>query len=451
MHDKKLPPSTPKTHWLFGNTMELKHDSLGSLLKWQKEFGSFYSFHRVNQPHYVATNPNYIKYVLQDNNKNYHKGKAFEYMKALLGNGLVTNEGEFWRKQRRMAQPAFHKVKLAKLTEAMTGLIEEFLDEWEQKYQSGDRINLSQEMNLLALKIVSKALFQSEVGDAIYKIGDHLNYALYRMMMRLRNPFLPPRWVPTAANRKEQKAIKELFSIIDGIIAERQQDPQEYNDLLAMLMHSQDEDTGEKMSNQQLRDEVMTLFMAGHESSSAALGYLFWLLSQYPDIDQRVDQELAANLGNEAFTFESFRKVPYSSQVINEVLRLYPPAWTIGRKAVEDDEIDGYHVPAGTSIMIPSYVVHRDADLWEQPNEFLPDRWQTQRVKELPRFAYFPFGGGPRLCIGDQFALLEIHAVLALLKRRFTFEHQARHDIALQPLITMRPVEDIYVTLVKRV
>lgn len=446
MREKKFPPSTHKSHWLFGNSMELKNDTLGYLMRWHKELGTFYSFHRLSHAHYVATNPAHIKYILQDNNKNYRKGKAFEYMKSLLGNGLVTNEGEFWRKQRRMAQPAFHKAKLALLTQAMTTVIGDFLNEWEQKYKPGDRINISQEMNLLALKIVSKALFQSEVGDDIFKIRDHLNYSLYKMMMRFRNPFLPPRWVPTPSNRKEQKAMSSLFGIVENIIAQRQQDPKEYNDLLAMLMHAQDEDTGEKMNAQQLRDEVMTLFMAGHESSSAALSYVFWLLSQYPEIDQRVNAELAGF--DQEFSFENMRSLPYSSQVINEVLRLYPPAWTIGRKAIEDDEIDGYHVPAGTSIMIPAYVVHRDAQWWDQPDEFMPERWaDTEKIKQQPRFAYFPFGGGPRLCIGDQFALLEIHAVLAMLKRRFRFEHQPRHQIALQPLITMRPAEDIYLTM----
>lgn len=451
MQQKKLPPLTQKTHWLFGNSMELKKDALEALTRWQKELGSFYGFYLVNKPHYVNTNPVYTKYILQDNNKNYQKGKAFEYMKALLGNGLVTSEGDFWRKQRRMAQPAFHKTKLAGLTQIMVNIVVDFLDGWEQRFNSGDRINLSEEMNRLTLKIVSKTLFQSEVGDDIYKVGDYLQYAMQRMMARLRNPFLPPDWLPTPGNLREKKTIQTLFDIIDRIIAQRQQDPNEYNDLLAMLMHTQDEDTGETMSSQQLRDEVMTIFMAGHETTAAALGYVFWKLSQYPAIDQKLEQEVCNPSNIHPPTFESLKALPYTRQVVSEVLRLYPPAWTVGRKAIEDDEIDGYHVPAGTSIMLPIYLVHRDAQWWERPHEFLPERWaDADKIKRLPRFTYFPFGGGPRLCIGDQFALLEIHTVISLLKQRFTFEQQERHEIALQPLVTMRPQQDIYLTLRKK-
>lgn len=449
MQPKNLPPLAKKTHWLFGNMMDLKRDSIGSLTRWQRELGPFFGFYAMNSPQLANTNPEYTKHILQDNNKNYIKGKAFDLLRVLLGNGILTSEGDFWRKQRRMAQPAFHKARLAGMTQSMLEVIEDFLKEWEQKYKPGDRINISEEFNHLTLKIVAKALFQSEVSDDIYKVGGYLFDGMERLMARLRNPLIPPRWVPTPGNIKERKTLQVLFDVVEKIIIDRQNDPREYNDLLAMLMTTQDEDTGEVMSRQQLLDEVMTIFMAGHETTAVALGYIFWKLSQFPEIDKKVDEEIEqAFSNNQALTFESLRALPYTRQVVNEVLRLYPPAWTVGRRAINDDEIGGYHIPAGIGIMLPIFVVQRDPQWWHQPDEFLPDRWaDTEKIKKMPRFTYFPFGGGPRLCIGDQFAQLEIFAVLSMLKRRFKFEYQDKHEIELLPLVTMRPKDDVYLTL----
>ncbi|OJJ23004.1 hypothetical protein BKI52_01225 [marine bacterium AO1-C] len=448
MAQKNFPPLVKKSHWLFGNMMDLKRDSLGSLTRWQQEMGPFFGFHAMSRPQLVNAKPEYTKYILQDNNKNYIKGKAFDLLRALLGNGILTSEGDFWRKQRRMAQPAFHKARLAGMTQSMLQVIDTFLTEWEQKYKPGDRINVSEEFNHLTLKIVAKALFESEVSDDIYKVGGYLFDGMERLMMRLRNPLIPPRWIPTPGNIKEKKTLQVLFDVVEKIIIDRQNDPREYNDLLAMLMTTQDEDTGEVMSRQQLLDEVMTIFMAGHETTAVALGYIFWKLSQYPEIDQQVDQEIEQALGSGNLTFDSLRSLPYTRQVVNEVLRLYPPAWTVGRRAINDDEIGGYHIPAGTGVMLPIYLVHHDPQWWDSPEEFLPERWaDTQKIKQMPKFTYFPFGGGPRLCIGDQFAQLEIFAVLSMLKQRFKFEHQPKHDIKLLPLVTMRPKDDIYLTL----
>lgn len=319
---------------------------------------------------------------------------------------------------------------------------------WEKL--EGVELNISAEMNRVALDIVSKSLFISDVESEIDKISAWVTVAIEMGAERIRNPFKLPTWVPTPSNLKQNKAVAVLDEVITGIIEKRRADSVNYNDLLSMLMEARDEDTGEGMSNRQLRDEVMTIFIAGHETTANALTWALYLLAQNPEIEKKLQEEIDTVLQGRPVSFEDLRQLQYTRQVIDETMRIYPPAWIIGRKNVEDDEIGGYHIPAGTNCLIPTICIHRSPKYWENPMVFNPERFSPDRVKEQKKYTYFPFGGGPRLCIGNNFALMEMQVVLASIMQRYSMQLKDTTPIELDPLITLRPKQNVYLKLVRR-
>ncbi|GAB4411616.1 MAG: hypothetical protein OHK0053_38340 [Microscillaceae bacterium] len=449
----KFPPSPQHQHWLLGNLLDFRrnHNSIPYLQEKQKELGDI---HWIRLPFghrlFAITRPDYIKHVLQDNNKNYTKGIAYNALRPLLGNGLLTSEGDFWRKQRRLAQPAFHKNRLESLTQTMIKATLELIEGWEAQYTEDQSINVSREMNHLALLVVSSALFKSDVKAEMDLIGEHLGILIEGAAHDIQYPLLAKIRLPTSYNRRRRKALEALHQLITGIIEKRRKDPQSYDDLLDMLLKARDEETGEGMDDQQLKDEVMTIFMAGHETTANALTYAWLLLARHPEVAQKMHAEIAEKLGSEAPQLENIRELRYTRMVIDETLRLYPPAWTVSRRSIEADQIDGYYIPPRTNILMSTYVVHRLPELWEQPDVFWPERFETQKVKNLPRYAYFPFGGGPRLCIGDQFALLEMQVALALISQRYSLQEQRPNHLQPLPLITLRPKDHVFLQLEKR-
>lgn len=395
----------------------------------------------------VLNDPELVKYVLQDNNKNYTKSFGYDPLKLLLGTGLLTSEGDFWRKQRRLAQPAFHKEKLAAIVDTMITCTGQMLQRW-QKLE-GDEINVSAEMNRIALDIVSKSLFISNVEAEMDKISKWVTVAIERGSERIRSPFKLPVWVPTPGNRQEATAIKVLNEVVNSIIEKRRAEGKSYDDLLSMLMDARDEETGEGMSNEQLRYEVMTIFIAGHETTANALTWAFYLLAQNPQVVQKLKAEVADVTQGNPLTFDHLKNLQYTRRVIEETMRVYPPAWIIGRKTIADDEIGGYHIPAGTNCLIPTISIHHSAKFWPDPEKFDPERFAPENIKEHQRFTYFPFGGGPRLCIGNNFAMMEMQVVLASIMQKYHLIFGERAEINLDPLITLRPDKNIYLKLVK--
>ncbi len=360
-------------------------------------------------------------------------------LKLFLGNGLLTSEGDFWRKQRRLAQPAFHKEKLIEITKQMSLSAEALAAKLEDIKQQGKEIDITEYMNEVTLDIVAAALFSSNVSEKMETIRNSLTVANEFAISRIQNPVRWPLWMPVKANRDFRKAGKDLDSVIYSFIESRRKLKEHPNDLLSMLMDAVDEETGERMSDLQLRDECMTIFLAGHETTSLSLSWFWMLMDQHPEEEQKLCDELKTVLDGRTPTFADIPRLKYTKQLIEESMRLYPPAWTVGRKSLAADEIDGYKISPSQNMMLMTYIVHRHPDYWEEPDKFKPERFNDENAKSIKKFAYFPFGGGPRLCIGNSFAMMEMQLVIATLAQRFKFRRTESHEIEKDALVTMRP------------
>lgn len=446
---EKLPQPSNK-HWFLGNIWEFHKDPLHYIPQSRAEVGDIFAMKSPFGKFVAVSNPEYIKHILQDNNKNYHKGIAYNITKPLLGEGLLTSEGDFWRQQRRLAQPAFYKTRLEKLFDIIKSTVQELMADWKKKYTDGDTINISEEMNRLALMIVANSLFQSDVKAEMNVISENLDIAMQRAIERIRKPWLLPLWLPTPENLREQKVIHILKEVIQKIIAERKASQQTYEDLLDMLLHAQDQESGHQMTEKQLLDEVMTIFLAGHETTANALGYAFLLLNQHPQINQKLFAEGNDFLATQPLNFVNSRNLTYTKLVIQETLRMYPPAWTISRASLAPDKIGNYEIDAKTNVLMNIFAMHHLEEFWEKPHEFIPERFESERFKNMPKFVYFPFGGGPRLCIGEQFAMLEMIVALTLINQAFYFETIEGYTLELLPLITLRPKEAIKLKIYHR-
>ncbi|TAE02625.1 MAG: cytochrome P450 [Bacteroidetes bacterium] len=299
----------------------------------------------------------------------------------------------------------------------------------------------------MALEIVSNALFKSKIKIDQDQINADFNFLLQRLMQRFKNPFQAPLWFPTLQNLKEKKAIKGLENVIYSVI--RQKNEAEKGNLLEMLQNAVDEQTGETMSEKQIRDEAMTIFLAGHETSALSMAYSFLLFAQNSDANQKIQTELDQVLQGKPLTFEKTKDLVYLRQAIQESLRLYPPAHILIRRTLAPDQFGEYKIPANTNVIMSVYAMHRHPKYWEKPEVFLPERFENERFKQIPKFAYFPFGGGQRLCIGDQFAMTEMLVVLAVLLQKFSFEND-NYQLELDPMVTLHPKKDIILTLRKQ-
>lgn len=445
---KSLPP-TPKEHWLFGSAFYFVKDSIGFLMENCPKYNGIFRVTSRFKKVIIVYEPEHIKHILQDNNRNYVKSFGYEVLKILLGNGLLTSEGDFWMKQRRLIQPAFSREKLMSLAKTMTDCVEELIAELEKKSSRGP-LNLQKEMMGLALNIVARSLFSSDVKSLIEQVGENMDIANESAIERIRDPFRLPQWVPLPYNIREKRAIKTLDEIILRIISQRRLSAEEHADLLGMMMAAKDEETGIGMSDKQLRDEAMTLFLAGHETTALALTWLFYCLHHNPEAEEQVLREAKEILNGRTPEFSDLPKLDYTRQVIEETLRLYPPAWMVGRKALDDDEIGGFLVPEGYSVLMPTFFVHRNPKLWNAPERFDPSRFDKEKMKERHRFAYFPFGGGQRLCVGNNFALMEMQLAVAMLVQKFRFRLADGFIPGLEPLITLRPKGGMMMEIKKR-
>lgn len=395
----------------------------------------------------VTSNPEIIKHVLQSNQKNYRKSLAYRYLKMGLGNGLVTSEGEYWRKQRRLSQPVFYKKNLENLFQEMGRTTEEFINELEN--QRGNTIDISKEMMKVTATIVLRALFSIEEPKALDKIYHSMETMQTHIMNHVRNPIFIPYFRLNGDHRKFKKELEEMDGFVYDIMNERRTSGEKKPDLLQMLMDVEDADTGEKMTDQQLRDELITLFSAGHETSANAMAWGFYLLAQHPEVVSKIRKEVNMMLPDQQMPrFEDLRKLQYTYQVIEEVMRLYPPAWALGRRPLETEVVNGYELKKDVNILLEIFIMHRSPDLWENPNEFNPERFAPEAVKKRPKHHYLPFGAGPRMCIGNHFAMMEMQLLLATIIQRFDFELDESHKVELEPLITLRPKHGIKVKVV---
>jgi cytochrome P450 len=402
-------------------------------------------------PHhgFLLTDPADIKHVLQDNARNYHKSPLFERLRDVVGNGLLTSEDSFWLRQRRLAQPAFHRQRLITMADAMVACTEQMLDRWDHVATRGDTVDLVAEMMALTQAIIVRTMFSTDLGAT----AEVVNRTWPIINRRIGETFWSTKLettLPLPANRRLWRALGELETVVFRIIADRRQAGRDESDLLSMLLSARDDETGVGMTDRQLRDEVLTMLLAGHETTSLALSWTYYLLSQHPGVERIIAEEVDRVIGGERPAFAHVERLTCTRRAIEETLRLYPPAWAFSRQALGDDEIGGYRVPPGSLVFLVPFVIHRRPKLWPDPERFDPDRFTAEHESARPRFAYIPFGGGPRGCIGSQFALVEAQLIVATIAQRYRIELAPDQDIRPEPLITLRPAPGIRAIIRKR-
>ena len=434
-------PMLPGPRPLIGHLARMRRDPLETLLATSR-LGDVARLHMGPRgTAFVASHPDAVRRILLDNRANYTKQtRGFDTLRAFLGQGLLTSEGSFWRKQRRIAQPAFHHAHLQRFATSMVEAAEDLARLWETRARDGRTFDVADDMMRVTLRIVGECLFATDPSHESSVIGPEVEVLLQRFATRITSPIALPLSWPLPGNRSVRRAIQRLHAVVDEMIAERQRDPRQgAADLLELLMTTEDADTGERMSARQLRDEVLTLLVAGHETTAAALGWTFVLLARHPEIDRRLEEELRG-LGDDPLTVADLQRVPFVGQVIHEALRLYPPAWIVARHIAADDELCGVKVGAGQLAIVSPWVTHRRPDLYPDPERFDPDRFRPEAgpAGGFSKFAYIPFGGGPRICIGNGFALMEAQLVLATLRRRFRVTLAPGASIQPLPLLTLR-------------
>jgi cytochrome P450 len=444
-----LPPG-PRGLPVLGVALQLRRDPLGMLTRVAREYGDISHIPLLLQSRILINHPDLIEDVIVRQPQKFDKGPGIKGAATrLLGEGLLTSEGELWRRQRRLAQPAFHRQRIIGYAQTM---VEQTLS-LTRAWHDGDVRDMAEEMMALTLVIAVKTLFGTEFTHEAGRVGSAVTLLMRYQVQRLRNPFkFSAKW-PTPANRRADRAYEFLDSLVYGIIEDRRRrrasGEASTDDLLSLLMNAMDED-GSQMSSKQLRDEVMTLFIAGHETTAVTLGWAWHLLAQNPGAEQRLADELRSVLDGRAPSMEDLPRLPYLDAVIREVLRLYPAAYIIQRTSIEPFDLGGYHFPSSTTVLMSQWVMHRDPRYFDEPEEFQPERWLTGLADRLPAHAYFPFGGGPRRCIGQIFALTEAALVTATLAQKFRFLEPDGKKVVPEPLITLRAHSGVRMTLAKR-
>jgi cytochrome P450 len=415
---------------------DLGRDPLGYLAGLHRQHGDFAPFSLgIGGPQLLIMHPDDIGVVLQETGKRFHKGYQSGYSTArVFGNGLVTSEGDFWRRQRKLAQPAFHTRRIASYAETMTALTGEALAAW----QPGETRDIHQAIMRLTSHIAVRTLFGADLPDT-----ERIEHLLDVMMNGMKSDLLSwQSFLPAAILTPDRQAVKAAVEEFDrrllALVEARRGDTAGRDDLLALLMEARDDDD-QPMSDQQLRDEAVTLYIAGHETTANTLTWGWMLLSQNPAVRARLEAEVDSVLGGRAPAFTDLRQMPYVNAVFKETMRLYPVAWSISRMASVDVELSGYHIPKDTNVWIAQYLLHRDARWYDNPMGFDPDRWLDGRTTDLPKYAYLPFGGGPRICIGNSFAEMEGALILASAAQRFRLNLAPDQRIELDPGITIRP------------
>jgi len=440
---RKFPPgpSGGLRQWFTG---PLNSDPLGYFTGLVREYGDFVGMRILNFHILLINHPDDIENVLVNHPRKFIKGRVLQANKRVFGRGLLTSEGDFWLRQRRLAQPAFHRARIAGYASTMVEYTERLLHEW----QDGEERDIHKEMMRLTLQIVGKTLFDADVERDAQDIGKSLELLL-ELAANFRRTIFIPQWIPTPTNLRLERAIRQIEKVLYRIIAEKRASGRDAGDLLSMLLAAQDED-GSRMTDKQLRDEAITLFLAGHETTANTLSWTWWLLAQNPAVEGKLHAELRRVLGGRAPSLDDLPKLAYTNHVITESMRLYPPAWGSARTAIEEHEIAGYSVPRGSGVSFAQWTVHRDARWYDAPGEFRPERWEGDLLKRIPRFAYFPFGGGPRQCIGNTFALMETALVLATIAQQYRFRLVEGHPVVPLASITLRPRYGVKVVLEAR-
>ena len=428
-------PPGPKNLPILGNLYTFRSNPLVFLTNAAREYGDLVYFRVAQQHMYLVNHPDYVREILVANQGNFIKSRGLRRAKLLLGEGLLTSEGQHHLRQRRLVQPAFHRERLAGYASAMS----ECAVRWRDRWQAGSTLDVATEMPHLTLSIVARTLFSADVQSEASQIGAAMTTVLelFRLLLLPFSEYLDK--LPLPYVRRFQKARARLDATIYGLIRERRKSGEDTGDLLSMLLLAQDEDDRSvRMSDEQVRDEALTLFLAGHETTANALAWTWYLLSQHPEVERRLHSELDDVLQGRAPELADVPRLRYTEMILAEALRLYPPAWAIGRMATGPFELGGFEIPAKSICILSPYLVQRDPRWFPNPENFDPDRWTPEARDARPKFSYFPFGGGARVCVGERFAWMEGVIVIAAIAQKWRLRLAPDQRVEPLPLITLR-------------
>jgi len=443
---RRLPPG-PRGVNLLRQSLSFGHDWSGFLSRCAREYGDIVFFRFLNVPICLVADPEHIELILVKNSGNFLKARDYRALKAILGNGLLTSEGEFWQSQRKLIQPAFRHENIVTYARIMSNAATTMLSQW----RDGETRDIHEDLMSATLEIVAKSLFGSDISKEARGVGQAMGVVMEQFIAQANYAFVLPDKIPTPKSKQLRRSMKHLDEVVFRLIRARRSAPRHGGDLLGMLLESQD-DRGSRMTDVQLRDEIMTLFLAGHDTTANALSWTLYLLAQNPDAAETLYAELSSVLGERAPSVTDLPRLPFTEMVVKESMRIYPPAWGVGRRAIHDFELDGYTIPAKTNVFLLQWITQRDARFFPDPLRFEPERWRNDPIRSgrLPRFCYFPFGGGPRVCVGAGFAMMEATVLLATIAQRFRFTLAPKQII--EPLfsVTLRPKKGIRMILHER-
>ena len=435
-----LPPG-PRSLPVLGNLLDFGHNQLAFVQRMHDTYGDMVTIHMGKRPFVLLFKPEYIRYLLTENPRNFKTLQSGGDLPEVLGEGLLTIEGEAHRQQRRLVQPAFHKKRVENYADDMVRFTQEMVGTW----HADQEIDIAHEMQTLTLRIVAKSLFNIELASQVNALGQNFTGMIENrrgVLARILNVYLD---APFTRYGKRMRARRNIDTFIYQLIRERRAEGHDAGDVLSMLLTAQDGEAG--LTDVQVRDNVMTLMAAGHETTSNALTWTFYQLSQNPEVCKKLLAELQAVLAGQTPTVADMPRLPYTEWVVSESMRLYPPVWMMGRRAIEDFEMGGYRFPAGTFFGMSQWILHRMPELWGDADVFRPERWDPVEAKKMTPWSYFPFGGGPRICIGMPFAQLEAKLLLATILQHYTPQLAPGFHVELQPLITLRPKHGLKVIL----
>jgi cytochrome P450 len=427
--DHRLPPTITG-----GNVREMVRDPLRFFQNIVLQYGDIVCYRPAPEPAYLLNHPDYIRHVLVDNNRNYSKDTySNRLFGRAVGEGLLTSEGKTWRKQRRMMQPAFHHTRIEQLDGLIVEATQSMLDQWQHAFELNQPIDIAREMAALTLTVTTRSLFGVNLGEEVREVGEIVNRGA--------------RYLEKQSDPRLLQSLQGLGEVVDRIIQRRKQNFKDGGDLLSSMILARDDKSGMGMDDEQLRHQVMTLLLAGYETTASALTWTWHLLAHNLWAVDRLRREVRETLQGHPPRYADLDNLPFTGMVLDESLRFYPPAWTLGRRAIGEDVIDGFYIPANTVIAICTYVLHRHPGFWNQPDTFDPERFSPENSKGRHKYAYIPFGGGPRQCIGNNFGLMEAALVMACILQRFELHSISGMDVHPQALFVLRPNRDVMMSL----
>jgi cytochrome P450 len=440
------PPGLP----LLGHLLPFRRDVLGLLVSSRQRCGDVVRFRLGPLVLHLVAHPDAIRRVLQERMDLYDKEtRSSGKIRGMTGLGLLTASGELWRRQRRLIQPGFRPAAVAGFMERMTAATTAMLERWERHAAAGEPLDAASEMMRLTYTIVGRTLFGADVSGDAGAVEEAMAVLLAHTYGRLERIVDPPLWIPTPGNRRFRAALSIVDRVVYRILEERRRRPEASwpDDLLSTLLRERDEETGHGMTDEELRNEAITLLLAGHETTANALAWTLYLLARHPEALERLRQEALAALGDRPPTPGDLHALPFAERVLRESMRLYPPIWAMERRAVADDELAGYRIPAGSTVVVSPWVTHRHPDFWDDPERFDPDRFTPERAAGRPTLAYIPFGGGPRFCVGGHFAMVEALVITVMVARSWRLRLEPAPPVVPRPGITLRPLHGVWMRL----